>query len=81
MSESKLLIAAGATVLWAIFGVLLFEVTSLVSAFELAVSGPIFDLTSLLDAWLLAGVIVGVVDVALLWDMATGWCHETATPP
>ena len=73
MSESKLLIAAGATVLWAIFGVLLFEVTSLVSAFELAVSGPIFDLTSLLDAWLLAGVIVGVVDVALLWDMATGW--------
>ncbi|KOX95368.1 hypothetical protein [Halorubrum tropicale] len=73
MSESKLLIAAGATVLWAIFGVLLFEVTSLVSAFELAVSGPIFDLTSLLDAWLLAGVILGVVDVALLWDMATGW--------
>jgi predicted metal-binding membrane protein len=45
MSESKLLIAAGATVLWAIFGVLLFELTSLVSAFELAVSGPIFDLT------------------------------------
>ena len=73
MSESILLIAAGATVLWAIFGVLLFEVTSLVSAFELAVSGPIFDLTSLLDAWLLAGVILGVVDVALLWDMATGW--------
>ncbi|ELZ56272.1 MULTISPECIES: hypothetical protein [Halorubrum] len=73
MSESKLLIAAGATVLWAIFGVLFFEVTSLVSAFELAVSGPIFDLTSLLDAWLLAGVILGVVDVALLWDMATGW--------
>ena len=73
MSESKLLIAAGATVLWAIFGVLLFEVTSLVSAFELAVSGPIFDLTSLLDVWLLAGTIPGVVDVALLWDMATGW--------
>jgi len=45
MSESKLLIADGATVLWAIFGVLLFELTSLVSAFELAVSGPIFDLT------------------------------------
>ncbi|MGQ3330626.1 hypothetical protein [Halorubrum sp. FL23] len=73
MGESKLLIAAGATVLWAIFGVLLFEVTSWVSAFELAVSGPIFDLTSLLDVWLLAGVIPGVVDVALLWDMATGW--------
>ena len=73
MSESKLLIAAGATVLWAIFGVLLFEVASLVSAFELAVSGPIFDLTSLLDVWLLAGTIPGVVDVALLWDMATGW--------
>ncbi|MDB2239303.1 hypothetical protein [Halorubrum ezzemoulense] len=73
MSESKLLIAAGATVLWAIFGVLLFEVASLVSAFELAVSGPILDLTSLLDAWLLAGVILGVVDVALLWDMVTGW--------
>jgi len=73
MSENKLLIAAGATVLWAIFGVLLFEVASLVSAFELAVSGPIFDLTSLLDAWLLAGVILGVVDVALLWDMVTGW--------
>ncbi|ELZ32347.1 hypothetical protein [Halorubrum tebenquichense] len=73
MSESKLLIAAGANVLWAIFGVLLFEVTSWVSAFELAVSGPIFDLTSLLDVWLLAGVILGVVDVALLWDMATGW--------
>ncbi|WP_435099282.1 hypothetical protein [Halorubrum sp. N11] len=73
MSESKLLIAAGATVLWAIFGVLLFELTSLVSAFELAVSGPIFDLTSLLDVWLLAGIILGVVDVALLWDMATGW--------
>jgi len=73
MSGSKLLSAAGATVLWAIFGVLLFEVTSLVSAFELAVSGPIFDLTSLLDAWLLAGVILGVVDVALLWDMVTGW--------
>jgi uncharacterized membrane protein len=73
MSESKLLIAAGATVLWAIFGVLLFEVTSLVSAFELAVSGPILDLTSLLDGWLLAGVILGVIDVALLWDMATGW--------
>jgi len=73
MSGSKLLSAAGATVLWAIFGVLLFEVTSLVSAFELAVSGPIFDLTSLLDAWLLAGVILGVVDVALHWDMATGW--------
>ena len=73
MSESKLLIAAGATVLWAIFGVLLSEITSLVSAFELAVSGPIFDLTSLLDAWLLAGVILGVVDVALLWDMVTGW--------
>lgn len=73
MSESKLLIAAGATVLWAIFGVLLFELTSLVSAFELAVSGPIFDLTSLLDVWLLAGIILGVVDVALLWDMVTGW--------
>mgnify|MGYP007099776427 FL=1 len=73
MSESKLLIAAGATVLWAIFGVLLFEVASLVSAFELAVSGPILDLTSSLDAWLLAGVILGVVDVALLWDMVTGW--------
>ncbi|MDL0145523.1 hypothetical protein [Halobacterium salinarum] len=73
MSESKLLIAAGATVLWAIFGMLLFEVTSMVSAFELAVSGPIFDLTSLLDVWLLAGIILGVVDVALLWDMATGW--------
>ncbi|MDB2226029.1 hypothetical protein PM023_15360 [Halorubrum ezzemoulense] len=73
MSESKLLIAAGATVLWAIFGVLLFEVASLVSAFELAVSGPILDLTSLLDTWLLAGVILGVVDVALLWDMVTGW--------
>lgn len=73
MSESKLLIAADATVLWAIFGVLLFEVTSLVSAFKLAVSSPIFDLTSLLDLWLLAGIILGVVDVALLWDMATGW--------
>ncbi|MDB2293816.1 hypothetical protein PM085_16315 [Halorubrum ezzemoulense] len=73
MSESKLLIAAGATVLWAIFGVLLLELTSLVSAFELAVSGPIFDHTSLLDVWLLAGIILGVVDVALLWDMATGW--------
>ena len=73
MSENKLLIAADATVLWAIFGVLLLELTSLVSAFELAVSGPIFDLTSLLDVWLLAGIILGVVDVALLWDMATGW--------
>lgn len=73
MSKSKLLIAAGATVLWVIFGVFLFEVTSLASGFELAVSGPIFDLTSLLDAWLLAGVILGVVDVALLWDMVTGW--------
>ena len=73
MSESKLLIAAGATVLWATFGVLLLELTSLVSAFELAVSGPIFDLTSLLDVWLLAGIILGVVDVAHLWDMVTGW--------
>lgn len=73
MSENKLLIAAGATVLWVILGVFFFEVTSLASGFELAVSGPIFDLTSLLDAWLLAGVILGVVNVALLWDMATGW--------
>lgn len=73
MSENKLLIAAGATVLWVILGVFFFEVTSLASDLELAVSGPIFDLTSLLDAWLLAGVILGVVNVALLWDMATGW--------
>ncbi|MDB2275790.1 hypothetical protein PM022_14825 [Halorubrum ezzemoulense] len=73
MSGNKLLIAAVATVIWVISGLLLFEVTSLVSAFELPVSGPILDLTSLLDAWLLAGVILGVVDVALLWDMATGW--------
>ncbi|EMA69570.1 hypothetical protein EXE43_18925 [Halorubrum sp. SS5] len=73
MSGNKLLIAAGATVIWVISGVLLFEVASLASAFELAVSGPILDLTSLLDAWLLAGVILGIVDVALLWDMATGW--------
>lgn len=73
MSGNKLLIAASATVTWVISGVLLFEVASLVSAFELAVSGPIFDLTSLLDVWLLAGIILGVVDVALLWDMATGW--------
>jgi len=57
MSGNKLLIAAVATVIWVISGVLLFEVTSLVSAFELAVSGPILDLTLLLDAWLLAGVI------------------------
>ncbi|OYR58671.1 MULTISPECIES: hypothetical protein [Halorubrum] len=73
MSGNKLLIAASATVIWVISGVLLFEVASLASAFELAVSGPILDLTSLLDAWLLAGAILGVVDVALLWDMATGW--------
>lgn len=73
MSGNKLLIAAVTTVIWVISGVLLFEVTSLVSAFELAVSGPILDLTLLRDAWLLAGVILGVVDVALLWDMATGW--------
>ncbi|TKX52938.1 hypothetical protein EXE42_14915 [Halorubrum sp. SP3] len=73
MSGNKLLIAAGATVIWVISGVLLFEVASLASAFELAVSGPILDLTSSLDAWLLAGVILGIVDVALLWDMATGW--------
>jgi hypothetical protein len=31
------------------------------------------NLASLLDVWLLAGTILGVVDVALLWDMATGW--------
>ena len=73
MSGNKLLIAASATVIWVISGVLLFEVASLASAFELEVSGPILDLTSLLDAWLLAGVILGVVDVALLWNMATGW--------
>ena len=73
MSGNKLLIADVATVIWVISGVLLFVVASLASAFELAVSGPILDLTSLLDAWLLAGVILGVVDVALLWDMATGW--------
>jgi hypothetical protein len=73
MSGNKLLIAASATVIWVISGVLLFEVASLASAFELAVSGPILDLTSLLDAWLLAGAILGIVDVALLWDMATGW--------
>jgi len=73
MSGNKLLIAASATVIWVISGVLLLEVASLASAFELAVSGPILDLTSLLDAWLLAGAILGVVDVALLWDMATGW--------
>jgi len=23
--------------------------------------------------WLLAGIILGVVDVAHLWDMVTGW--------
>lgn len=66
MSENRLLAAAGATVLWALFGVLLFEVTSWASAFELAVTGPFLDLSSLLDAWRLAGVIIGVADVALL---------------
>jgi len=50
MSGNKLLIAASATVIWVISGVLLLEVASLASAFELAVSGPILDLTSLLDA-------------------------------
>lgn len=73
MSENKLLLAAGATLLWIIIGVVLFEVTSWTSAFELATSGPVFDLTSLVDAWVLAGAILGVVDVALLWDMTTGW--------
>ncbi|MEZ3165010.1 hypothetical protein ABNG03_10790 [Halorubrum sp. RMP-47] len=73
MSGNRLLAAAGTTVLWVLSGVLLFEVTSWASAFELAVFGPFFDLTSLLDVWLLAGAIIGVTDVAILWDMATGW--------
>jgi hypothetical protein len=72
MSGNRLLVAAGATVLWVLFGVLLLGVTSWASAFELAVSGPFFDLSSVLDAWQLAGVIIGVADVALLWDLATG---------
>lgn len=69
MSENKLLLAAGATALWVIIGVVLFEVASWASAFELTTSGPIFDLTSLVDAWVLAGAVLGVTDVAFLWDM------------
>jgi len=73
MSEERLLAAAAATVGWIIVGLVLFGTTTLASTFELAVSGPFFDLSSLLDAWLLTGAILGVTDVLILWDMLFGW--------
>ncbi|WP_167320532.1 hypothetical protein [Halorubrum distributum] len=58
MSEERLLAAAAATVWWVIIGAVLFGTTTLASSFELAVSGPFFDLSSLLDVWLLTGAIL-----------------------
>jgi len=73
MSGTKLLAAAGVTVLWLIFGVLLFGMGAVASSYGLAVSGPFLNLSSLLDAWLLVGVILGVADILVLWDMLSGW--------
>jgi hypothetical protein len=73
MSGTKLLAAAGATVLWLLFGVLLFGMGAVASTYGLAVSGPFLNLSSLLDAWLLVGVILGVADILVLWDMLSGW--------
>jgi energy-converting hydrogenase Eha subunit E len=73
MSGTKLLAAAGATALWLVFGVFLFGIGTVASSLGLAVSGPILNLVSLLEAWLLVGVILGAADILILWDMLSGW--------
>ncbi|TKX41598.1 hypothetical protein EXE41_17750 [Halorubrum sp. SD690R] len=73
MSGDRIVIAAGATVLWVIIGVILVGMATAASSLGLTVSGPFLNLASLFNTWLLFGAIVGVADVLIFWDMVFGW--------
>lgn len=72
MSGTRIVIAAGATVLWVIVGIFLVGMATAASSLGLTVSGPFLNLASLFNVWLLFGAIVGVADVLVFWDMVSG---------
>jgi len=73
MSGGRILGAAFVTVAWVIGGLAIFGPAVIASNLGLALRGPFFDFIALFNVWMLAGAIIGVGDILIIWDELSGF--------